>query len=79
MIEEQQTMTRNRVSQLAQKNGWDADRLWAEIVLKHENSNVSFATVKRLYQDPNYMGSVKSLEAVARVLGLRYTDMVEDV
>jgi hypothetical protein len=73
------TMTRNRVKILADEKGWDEDVLWAQVVINKERNNVSISTVTRLYRDPDYLGLPRSLQALARVFGVTYNEMTEDI
>lgn len=72
-------MTRNRVKKLADARGWSLKELWGQIRDAREHENVSQSTVGRLYREPNHIGNWASIEALARVFGVKPTDMVEDV
>jgi hypothetical protein len=71
------TTTRNRVRYWADQRGWDVQEIFRQAVLV--NIKIALSTVYRLYGEPDYIGNRTSLEALARVFGLRYTDMIEDV
>lgn len=71
------TMTRNRVKYWADQKGWDVQEIFRQAAIM--NIKIALSTVYRLYGEPDYIGNRTSLEALARVFGLRYTDMIEDV
>ncbi len=70
-------MTRNRVKQLAEQRGWTSTDLYREAIIKR--IAIGQSTVERLYAEPDYMASIKSLEALARVFGVAVTELIEDI
>lgn len=71
------TMTRNRVKYWADQRDWDAQEIYRQALMKGEK--IGLSTIYRLYSEPEHLGNRTSLESLARVFGLRYTDMIEDV
>jgi Cro/C1-type HTH DNA-binding domain len=71
------TMTRNRVRHWADQKGWTSAEIYRQAIIK--NIKIGQSTIDRLYAEPSYMASISSLEALARVLGLQVTDLIEDV
>ena len=42
-------------------------------------SDIAYRTIQRIYNDPNYMPSLPTLEKIARVLGVSTGDLIEDI
>lgn len=71
------TTTRNRVRYWAEQRGWDVQDIYKQALMKGEG--IGLSTIYRLFDDATHLGNRKSLESLARVFDLRYTDMIEDV
>lgn len=71
-------MTKNRVRFQADARQWDVQELWVRVYNAGEKDNISQTTVLRLYRNPNYMASIARLEALARVFGVKTTELIED-
>lgn len=71
------TVTHNRVRYWADQRGWTKEELFGYAKLGKES--IGKSTIDRFYTDPGYLGNHASLEAIARVFGLRYSDMIVDV
>ena len=65
-------MIRLRVKEIARQKGMSMGKL-------SRVADVSYKTVKRLYDDPTYSATLPILERLARALGVPTADLIEDV
>ena len=65
-------MVRLRVKEIAKQKGVSMGRL-------SRASDVAYRTIQRIYNDPDYMPTIPTLERIARVLGVATGDLLEDV
>jgi transcriptional regulator with XRE-family HTH domain len=42
-------------------------------------SDVNYRTIQRIFNEPNYMPTVQTLEKIARALGVPIGDLFEDI
>lgn len=64
--------TRLRVKDIAQQKGISMGKL-------SRQADISYRTVQRIYNEPDYFPSIPTLERIARVLGVRTGDLIEDI
>jgi len=65
-------MVRLRVKEIAVKKGMSMGKL-------SRVADVSYKTVKRIYDDPQYSPTLFTLGRLAKALGVPTTDLIEDV
>jgi transcriptional regulator with XRE-family HTH domain len=65
-------MVRLRVKEIAEKKGMSMGKL-------SRVADVSYKTVKRIYDDPRYSPTLFTLGRLAKALGVPTTDLIEDV
>ena len=65
-------MIRLRVKELAQQKGISMGKL-------SRIADVSYKTVKRIYDDPSYSATLPILERLAKALNVPTGDLIEDV
>jgi DNA-binding Xre family transcriptional regulator len=65
-------MVRLRVKEIAQQKGMSMGKL-------SRLADVSYKTVKRVYDDPHYGVTVNTLGRLAKALGVPTADLIEDV
>jgi transcriptional regulator with XRE-family HTH domain len=64
-------MVRLRVKEIAEKKGMSMGKL-------SRVADVSYKTVKRIYDDPQYSPTLFTLGKLAKALGVPTTDLIED-
>lgn len=64
-------MVRLRVKEIAQEKHISMGRL-------SRQSDVNYRTIQRIYNEPDYMPTIPTLEKIARVLGVPTGDLIED-
>ncbi len=65
-------MVRLRVKEIAKQKGMSMGKL-------SRASDIAYRTIQRIYNDPDYMPTIPTLERIARVLGVATGDLLEDV
>jgi transcriptional regulator with XRE-family HTH domain len=65
-------MVRLRVKEIAEKKGMSMGKL-------SRLADVSYKTVKRIYDDSQYSPTLVTLGRLAKALGVPTTDLIEDV
>jgi transcriptional regulator with XRE-family HTH domain len=65
-------MVRLRVKEIAERKGMSMGKL-------SRLADVSYKTVKRIYDDPLYSPTVATLGRLAKALGVSTADLIEDV
>jgi DNA-binding Xre family transcriptional regulator len=64
-------MVRLRVKQIAQEKHISMGKL-------SRQSDVTYRTIQRIFNEPDYMPTIPTLEKIARVLGVSTGDLIED-
>jgi len=64
-------MVRLRVKEIAQKKGISMGKLLRQ-------SDISYRTIQRIYNDPTYFPTIPTLEKIAHVLGVPTAELIED-
>lgn len=64
-------MVRLRVKQLAKEKHISMGKL-------SRQSDVTYRTIQRIFNEPDYMPTIPTLEKIARVLGVSTGDLIED-
>lgn len=64
-------MVRLKVKELAEERGFNQSSL-------SRAAGVSFLTIKRIYQQPDRDVSLRTLEKIAKALGVRVADLLEE-
>jgi len=62
---------RLRVKEVAKEKGISMGKL-------SRASDTSYRTIQRIYNDPDYMPTIPTLERIARVLGVPTGELIED-
>lgn len=70
-------MIQNKVKYWADQRGWTKEELYAHAVI--QKAGVGKSTVDRFYSDPTYLGNPATIAALAKLLGVSYTEMLADV
>jgi len=65
-------MVRIRVKEIAKQRGISMGKL-------SRDSDIAYRTIQRIYNDPDYIPTIPTLEKIAKVLGVRTGDLLEDV
>jgi DNA-binding Xre family transcriptional regulator len=65
-------MVRLRVKEIAEKKGMSMGKL-------SRVADISYKTVKRIYDDPHYSPTLITLGRLAKALGVPTTDLIEDI
>jgi DNA-binding Xre family transcriptional regulator len=65
------SMARLRVREVAKEKGVNATELARQ-------SRIAYSAVLKMFNNPEYNATLETLEAVARVLGVRVTELIED-
>lgn len=65
-------MVRLRVKEIAVKKGMSMGKL-------SRVADISYKTVKRIYDDPQYSPTLVTLGKLAKALGVPTTELIEDV
>ena len=65
-------MVRLRVKEIAERKGMSMGKL-------SRLADVSYKTVKRIYDDPHYSPTVATLGRLAKALGVPTSELIEDV
>ena len=65
-------MVRLRVKEIAKEKHISMGRL-------SRQSDVTYRTIQRIYNEPEYMPTIHTLEKIARVLGVSTGDLLEDM
>jgi transcriptional regulator with XRE-family HTH domain len=68
----EQLMVRLRVKEIAEQKGMSMGKL-------SRVADVSYKTVKRIYDDPHYSPTLVILARLAKALGVPTADLIEDV
>ena len=66
-----QSMARLRVKEVAQQKGFTRGKL-------SRAADVDTNTLKRVYDDPNYSPTLTTLEKLAKALGVKIADLIEE-
>jgi len=64
-------MVRIRVKEIAQQKGVSMGKL-------SRASDVTYRTIQRIYNDPDYIPTIPTLERIAKALGVKTADLIED-
>jgi DNA-binding Xre family transcriptional regulator len=64
-------MARLKVKEVAEVKGFDTVEL-------SRQSRVAYSVILRLFKDPDYNATFETLQAVARALGVRVADLIEE-
>jgi transcriptional regulator with XRE-family HTH domain len=65
-------MIRLRVKQIAKEKHISMGKL-------SRQSDVNYRTIQRIFNEPEYMPTIPTLEKIARVLGVSTGELIEDV
>ncbi len=65
-------MRRLRVKEVAQARGFTQARL-------HRAADINLKTIQAIWHNPQHDASLKTLDKIARVLGVPVTELIEDV
>lgn len=65
-------MVRLRVKEIAKQKGISMGKL-------SRASDISYRTIQRIYNDPEYIPTIPTLEKIAKVLGVPTAELIEDV
>ncbi len=65
-------MVRLRVKEIAKQKGISMGKL-------SRASDISYRTIQRIYNDPEYIPTIPTLEKIAKVLGVLTAELIEDV
>lgn len=65
-------MIRLRVKEIAELQGYNMSTL-------SRKANVPFLTIKRVWRNPNYEVKLGTLQLIARALGVKTSELIEDV
>lgn len=65
-------MVKLRVKQIAKEKHISMDKL-------SRLSDVNYRTIQRIFNEPEYMPTIPTLEKLARVLGVSTGDLIEDI
>jgi transcriptional regulator with XRE-family HTH domain len=64
-------MVRLRIAQIAKEKHISMGKL-------SRQSDVTYRTIQRIFNEPDYMPTIPTLEKIARVLGVATGDLIED-
>ena len=64
-------MGRIRVKEIARQKGINMGKL-------SRASDVTYRTIQRIYNDPEYIPTLPTLERIAKALGVPTADLIED-
>jgi len=64
-------MARLRVREVAIEKGIDAVEL-------ARRSRISYTSISNMFKDPEYNATLETLEALAKALGVKVTDLIDD-
>ena len=65
-------MYRLRIREEAEKRGYNQSSL-------SRASNISYVTIKKIWRNPAYEINIVTLHKIAQTLGMRTSDLIEDV
>ena len=65
-------MVRIRVKEIAKQKGISMGKL-------SRASDVTYRTIQRIYNDPDYIPTLPTLERIGKALGVPTADLIEDV
>jgi transcriptional regulator with XRE-family HTH domain len=65
-------MVRLRVKEIAKQKGMSMGKL-------SRTADVSYRTIQRIYNEPDYLPTIPTLERIARVLNVPIGDLLEDM
>lgn len=64
-------MVRLRVKEVAKQKGFSMGKL-------SRMSDVTYRTIQRIYNEPDYLPTIPTLEKIAKALGVSTSELIED-